>query len=167
MVFFIVSATMLFSGCFEIIPDFPDAPSIVSSNIRVTPAPALLGDSVIISFRFEDGNGDIGSSDNNAPNDFFATAYKRFNGAVVPVQFSVPSPPYNGKLPVLKNDGRPGPIEGEIFYGLAITPPLITPVSRRFDILPGDTISFWFRVRDQAGNFSDSVRTDEVRVLVR
>lgn len=160
----IILTLLLVAACGEIIPTFSNTPEITFQGFARTPLPDE-SDSLIIFLNFKDGDGDLGNSDSVA--NFFITPYKRYQGSVIPVEFSELSPPFGGILPVLKTDSKPGPIEGTIKYRSRLFVPFTptTPENARLDIRPGDIISFRIRVVDRAGNSSQTITTDEIKVL--
>lgn len=162
---------LFLSACGEIIPKFPNTPRIEFISIQKVSAQVSPGeaprDTVFINFKFQDGDGDIGSPNDSDPNDFFASPFKLYNGDTIPVEFDPgPSVSYNGNLPQLKKDGRAGPIEGTVNYRILITPPLLD-LDPSKNINPGDTILFEIRIRDQADNMSNTVSTTGIQVLRR
>jgi hypothetical protein len=88
------------------------------------------------------------------------------------VQFPTAGITFNGRFPVLKPDGKAGPIEGDLHYSIPIEfPPDLT--NERY-ILPGDTLRFDIFIYDrgeqggrQNPNRSNQITTEEVIVLKR
>lgn len=162
---FIVLAALLVCACGEIAPRFSNTPSISFKGIRKSPAPAVLGDSVIVAIGFEDGDGDIGvqGTSDTRTKDFFSRVFKQFKGRRSAVAFD-PSLT-DSRLPIFKPDGRPGSIEGTISYGFVITPPPFVVTDSASTILPNDTLSFDISIADRAGNRSNPVTTDKIVVL--
>lgn len=179
--------TLVLAGCPE--PKFPDAPFITFKSIS-PPFRLASKDSVIITISFRDGYGDLGlgSGDTLPPfktgiysYNYYITAYKRLGrndqGEVnyVPVEFPSPDITFNSRFPLLKPDGQPGPIEGDLFYSVPIEFPLDLTNERY--ILPGDTVRFEIYIYDRGEqdfsrngsrnpNRSNIVTTDEVVVLL-
>jgi len=166
----ITGLVILLSACGEIAPIFSNTPYIELRDFRITSSSPIEGDSMVITLFFRDGDGDLGifekgnNTSNNPDFDFFANAYKIFERREIPVRPSRgKAVSYNGQIPRLKNDDKPGPIEGTLDYRIFIVPG--EDLEREFDIQQNDTIFFWIRVKDRAGNFSDSVRTNNLVVL--
>ncbi len=179
----IILLTLALVNCTE--PKFPDTPFINFKGIRSIPRPNK--DSLIITISFRDGYGDLGLGpyDTIAPFDqepyrynYHITAYKRLGrndqGEVnyEPVQFPTPGITFNGRFPVLKPDGKAGPIEGDLDYSIPIEFPL--DLSNERYILPGDTLRFDIFIYDrgerggrQNPNRSNTITTEEVIVLKR
>ena len=121
---------------------------------------------MVIVTRFEDGDGDLGLSeemakaepynqgDNNL-NDFINIYIKKNNTfELLNLPFS-----FNGRFFPLSPDGRVGPIEGDLKYGgivIRANNPLVKP---------GDVLKFVVYVRDRALNKSNTIETSEVTVF--
>ena len=156
---------MLVSACGEIAPRFSNVPAISFKDIRKSPAPAALGDSVIVGIGFEDGDGDIGvqGTSDTKTKDFFSKVFKQFKGRRSLIAFDESLA--DSRLPIFKPDGLTGPIEGVISYGFVITPPPFVVTDSASTILPNDTLSFEITIADRAGNRSNTVTTDKIVVL--
>ncbi len=153
------------AACGEIIPSFSNTPEISFKGFTRKALPDG-SDSLIISIGFKDGDGNLGSN-TQGPVNFFLTPYKRYQGQVIPVEFSEAAQSYNGILPTLKEDLKAGPIEGVIDYRIRLfepNPPT-KPEEEKLNIRPGDIISFKVRVVDRAGNSSETITTEEIKVL--
>jgi hypothetical protein len=133
---FLLSAAAL-SGCVDI-PDFSDTPKIYYNGLSQfteidtidagTPAQYVQRSEIaILSIRFEDGDGDLGVSVQDLQNPEVAAAYKRVSGWGMPANYEVvtmtkqPNGTWEERIiggdstqmfPVLKTDGKPGPIKG-------------------------------------------------------
>lgn len=123
-------------------------------------------DSLILVTRFEDGDGDLGLSNediaqppfNQGKNNinYFVDIYIKKNNTFqllqLPTGFT-----FNGRFFRLAPDGRVGPIEGDLRYSIVVREnPLITS---------GDVLKFHVRVRDRALRESNTVVSEEVKVL--
>jgi hypothetical protein len=123
-------------------------------------------DSLVIITRFEDGDGDLGLSeemagqapynegDNNI--NYFIKIFIKKNNAfqLLNLPFS-----FNGRFFPLAPDGRIGPIEGDLRYGgivIRANNPLVKP---------GDVLKFEIFVRDRALNKSNTIETAEVTMF--
>jgi hypothetical protein len=166
-------------------PEFSDEPFISFKDIRSIPRPNK--DSLIISITYRDGTGDLGLGPNDTDPPFDAEPY-RYNYHIAAykrlgrndrgevnyelVQFPTAGITFNGRFPVLKPDGKAGPIEGALDYSIPIEfPPDLT--NERY-ILPGDTLRFDIFIYDrgeqrgrQNPNRSNQITTEEVIVLKR
>lgn len=160
-----VLAALFLCACGEIAPKFSNVPAISFRDIRKAPAPAVLGDSVIVAIDFEDGDGDIGvqGTSDTKTKDFFSKVFKQFKGRKSAIVFDQSLT--DSRLPVFKPDGRAGSIEGTISYGFVITPPPFVVTDSATTILPNDTISFEISIADRSGNRSNPVTTDKIVVL--
>ena len=166
----LVLLTFALSRCGE--PIFPERPFISFKKIG-PPIRLSNKDSLVITIFFRDGDGNIGISgeDTVTAYDYFMTGYKRLgvddqgNPNFVPVEFPTTGIDFNGRIPVLKPDGQPGPIEGDLDYSIPIDFP--QDFSNERYILPGDTLKFEIHIFDRSGNKSNTVETTEVVVLKR
>jgi hypothetical protein len=176
------------TGCPE--PKFPDAPFINFKGINSIERPNK--DSLIITISFRDGYGDLGLGpyDTLAPFDqepfrynYHITAFKKLGvddegrPNFVPVEFPTAGITFNGRFPILKPDGKPGPIEGDLNYSIPIEFPQDFTNERY--ILPGDTLRFDIFIYDRGEqdaarnngtrnpNRSNQITTGEVVVLKR
>ncbi|HSZ71625.1 MAG TPA: hypothetical protein VK750_03045 [Cytophagaceae bacterium] len=148
------------------VPKFSDVPNIQYKNIRKqtfynaaqsSPTDSLFADSVIIGLHFEDGNGDLGYQDSDlssAPVDFFVDVYRQTNGIFSPAIFQDSTLTYNGHIPLLAPVSSPGPIEGDLFYAMTF--------NYSTSQLHNDTLKFVVKLKDRAGNMSNSIETDPV-----
>jgi len=165
----LVLLTFALSRCGE--PLFPDKPFISFKNI--TPWPLPNKDSLVITIFFRDGDGNVGilPGDTTTAYDYYIDAFKRLGvddegkPNFVPVEFPTAGINFNGRIPLLKPDGKPGPIEGDLDYSLPIEYP--QDFSNDRYIFPGDTLRFKIFIVDQSGNQSNTVETTEVVVLKR
>jgi len=161
---FFVSAIAL-ASCVDI-PDFSDTPTIYYNGIdqyTFTDASGN-GEKVIITIDFEDGNGDLGASPEeyssaefkkqygNWGNYELVTARKLANGQWLESILSEDSVKW---LPILKPDGKPGPIKGKL--------DLNTSFLKGNSSIPV-TLKFKIRIRDRALNVSNQIETDTVVV---
>ncbi|MGV3586599.1 MAG: hypothetical protein ACO1OF_06340 [Adhaeribacter sp.] len=165
---------LLFSGVLLVLnacqhpPDYDDKPNLEFKNVEKWSSleNGVKKDSLILVTRFEDGDGDLGLSNedisqppfnegNNNINYFVEILIKRdgfFQTLQLPSGFT-----FNGRFFRLAPDGRVGPIEGDLRYSIVVREnPLITS---------GDILKFRVRVRDRALRESNTVESDEVKVL--
>ncbi|MCD8540187.1 MAG: hypothetical protein LRY55_10755 [Leadbetterella sp.] len=158
---FLFSATFL-GSCFNV-PDYPDAPEIefadIASILRVDELTGGYKDSVVISVKFRDGDGDLGYVQREIDSlaragggqNFLVRQFRRVNGRYVAYE---PLESQSGYFHRLSGD-KPGPIEGTIHYsGIQ--------VYHSFYPYAKDTVKFEIYIRDRAGNISNTIMTDSV-----
>ncbi|QMU29202.1 hypothetical protein [Adhaeribacter radiodurans] len=135
-------------------------------------------DSIVVIIRFEDGDGDLGLTDADNQPPFNPTGPLVPNGPVVPQgeffynyfikmfvkrngqfeEFQFPSAGgLNGRFFPLAPDGRTGPLEGDLNYGIVIRP------GRNF--VPGDIVKFEVYIVDKQLHLSNKITTDEVALF--
>lgn len=163
---FLFSATFL-GGCFSV-PEFADSPEIefagIQSILRVDERTGGYKDSIVISVKFRDGDGDLGYDQwevdslikNGIPeNNFFVKRFNKRNGKYVP--FVHPNPNFlvllDGRFHRLSGD-KPGPIEGVIHH-------FIDEYHGTYPYAK-DTVKYEIYIRDRAGNISNTIMTDSV-----
>ncbi|MDJ1501470.1 hypothetical protein [Xanthocytophaga agilis] len=170
--FVLTLAVLFFSACDEIIPKFSDTPKITFDKVDVRQDPNSRRDTLRISVTFQDGDGDLGreTTTDTSKWNFFLTPYKKFRGEFVPVILDPTSKNdiTRGYVPVLKEDGRKGPIEGTLTR-------IIYPITQveEFPLTPEDSMKFLFndivkfkiQIKDEAGHFSNEVESGEVQIL--
>jgi len=162
---FFVSAIAL-ASCVDI-PDFSDTPKIFYNGIdqyTETDEKGIMREKVIITIDFEDGNGDLGASPEEYSSPIFKKPYGNWgNYELVTVrkiapgkwQESILSEDSIKWLPILKPDGKPGPIKGKL--------DLNTSFAKGNSTIPV-TLKFKVRIRDRALNVSNQIETDSVIV---
>ena len=125
----------------------------------------------MIVIKFRDGDGDLGltSEDRNNPPyqllnpdgtpnryyyNYFVQVFRKTKGVFNEINFDFP---YCSFLP-LRTDGKTGPIEGDLEYGVA-------PFYLNSPLFPqpaNDTLKFRIQIIDRALNESNIIETDEV-----
>jgi len=158
---FIFSVMSLLLGCYKEV-SFDVKPVIefrdLRKEIRIDQFSGTKKDSVILTIKFQDGDGDLGlnekekavAQEKNEYN-YIIRLFRQKKGGF---QEFVPDVPYSGFFPRLKSDGKTGPIEGSLDYSVDFPHPF-TPVK--------DSLKFQITVRDRAGNISNTV---ESRVII-
>ncbi len=156
--FLLVSVSLV--SCFKE-PEFSLTPSIefdnYTSDIRLDAFLGATKDSVVVTVRFQDGDGDLGLDEESKREaqktddfNYLVRPFRKVNGTF---QSFVPGVPFSGYFPQLKLDEKPGPIEGTLGYTIefihAFTP-------------KRDTVKFEIQIKDRAGNLSNTVETDEI-----
>lgn len=153
-------------------PDFSLTPFIEFENVTRLEAMDGLGntvDTVVVSIRFQDGDGDLGVE----PSDFFNPKYADFadptgkflnyyivferkNGA----QYNeiMTSLAVDGTILPLIGYEEVGPIEGVLNYGFLLNP----RSALRSGFSPNDTVRFRVSIVDRALNVSNQITTSDV-----
>lgn len=171
---YLLFKTLLILGILALIyscqkpPEYDNIPRIQFKTIEVYSSleNGVKKDSLILVTRFEDGDGDLGLSNqdlqtapfnlpntNNGLNYFVDILIKKngfFQPLTLPAGFS-----FNGRFFRLSPDGRIGPIEGDLRYSIVIrnNNPLVKA---------GDVLKFRVWIRDRALNRSNIEESDEV-----
>lgn len=164
-----IACTSWLVGCIEQ-PDFDLTPRITFNSIDkfTVPdpfsGPTATKDSVVITIDFEDGDGDLGltfqeRSDTAFINEFYRDwgnyelrTFRLVNGRFEELPFSVASKLF---FPLLKPDGRPGPIKGKLDFSQ-------TFFYSRF--AQPATLKFQVRIRDRELRVSNIIETDTISV---
>lgn len=168
---FLVGLVFLSFGCKKQ-PDFSLAPLIEFENVARFEVVDGLGntvDSVVVSVRFEDGDGDLGVE----PSDFFNPKYADFadptgkflNYYIVFERKNgtdydeiMTSLAVNGTILPLIDYEEVGPIEGVLNYGFLLNP----RSALRAGFSPNDTVRFRVNIVDRALNVSNQITTTDV-----
>jgi hypothetical protein len=148
------------TSCFKE-PDFALSPEIsfdsITSQIRLDQFIGATKDSVVVTIKFQDGDGDLGYNENQKgiaqeTDDFnyLVKSYRRKNGKF---EFFEPLIPLSGYFPSLKTDSKPGPIEGTLSYTIEFFHSF-TPKD--------DTLKFDIQIKDSAGNLSNVATSEEI-----
>ncbi|GAB3174114.1 hypothetical protein [Telluribacter humicola] len=167
--YIVLFAALALASCVET-PNFDNTPRIEFNSIDKYTVPDPFSgpnaqkDSVVITIDFEDGDGDLGvTPEERSDTTLLNTKYSGWGNYELTVlrleddQFvEVPSA-VSSKLffPVLKRDGKPGPIKGKLdfsqifFYSRFARP---------------TTLKFQVKVRDRALRVSNVIETDTISV---
>lgn len=161
---FVLGGILFLNSCISP-PEYPDTPHIEFKAIErcASIEAGFKKDSLIIVTRFEDGDGDLGLTAEEAKQppyneagkdkNYFIDVLIKKNGSFVPLQMSFN---YNGTFFHLSPDNRVGPIEGDLRYSSIVirnNQPLV---------VPGDILKFRIYILDRAFNKSNIVETDEI-----
>ncbi len=159
LLFFVVAGLSV-ASCYRE-PSFSLQPEIEFSRIekfiRIDQFTTARKDSVVISVKFRDGDGDLGLNTEEITkaqqtNDFnyIIRSFRRVRGNFTEYESLVP---ISGFFPRLKDDGKTGPIEGTLSYSMnfehAFTP-------------KKDTVKFMIQLKDRSGNLSNSVESEQI-----
>ncbi|GAB2538017.1 hypothetical protein GCM10027189_20690 [Rufibacter soli] len=160
-------------------PDFESTPNLIFRGLEqhtLRTSTNITYDSLILVVRFQDGDGDLGLSETEFPDDIkgqfapgqayfhniFVNVYKKVNGKFL--QLQVNGVPYAlpGRFPRVSIDGRDEPLEGDIRYSLDRI-----YENRNSLIQRGDTLRFETRIVDRALHASPTVTSSEVIVFAK
>lgn len=165
---------VLYVGCRKT-PKYSEVPNIQYKNISLlhildqdasdlgNPDPmnndSVFADSITIGIHFQDGNGDLGFPEDQRDSlgtnrDYFIDVYSKTNGIYNLFVFPDSTFTYDAYMPLLSPINTSGPIEGDLFRSIVFTIGSTTPHD--------DTIKFVVKIKDRAGNFSNSIETDPV-----
>lgn len=158
--FIILAAIGSLIGCYKE-TTFDVKPTIefktLKKEIRIDQFAGSKKDSVILTVKFQDGDGDLGLNEKEKTtaelkNDFnyIIRIFRKKKGVFT--EF-IPSVPYSGYFPRLKADGKIGPIEGTIDYSIDFPQPF-TPVK--------DSLKFQITIKDRAGNISNTTESSVI-----
>ncbi len=147
-------------GCYDEV-SFDNKPSIVfvslTKEIRLDQFSGSKKDSVILTIKFQDGDGDLGLNETEktkaeATNDFnyIIRLFRKKNGVF---KEFIPDIPYSGYFPRLKEDASKRPIEGTLAYTMQFPHPF-TPVK--------DSLKFEVTIKDRAGNVSNAIESSTI-----
>lgn len=159
---FVLTLSLFFLSCKKA-PNYAKEPVIEFDNLKVKSDLAERVDSVSITIKFKDGDGDLGNDPvNTSYLDYFVEIYKRTNGLYTRIGFFDTIPffnAYNAYLPLLSPYKLTGPIDGSITRILPNFPVPVPGQPGPFQIK--DTLQFQVRIRDRAGNYSNWVETSD------
>lgn len=146
-------------------PEFDESPSIrfekISIEQTVDTITTAKVDNVKVTVNFEDGDGDLGVdiNDQSEPQNYFVTTLKKKNGSYTVLNLPLE---FGGKFEKLAPIDYAGPINGLLDYIMIFTE---NDVIANPDLEKGDTLKFQIYIRDQAGNQSNTVETDPIKII--
>jgi len=171
-----ISIALLLLSCVKE-PEFSTAPAISFESIQKITKTSSDGfggktkiDSIIMSVRFEDGDGDLGITAAEIKANAKYKDFRNFevdvllkkNGKFVPVLFS---PKIGGLMNFqLRPDQKPGPIEGTISYSTQFVYAFYKGYSPLFTEF-NDTLKFQIYIKDKAFQQSNTIETDPVIIF--
>lgn len=148
--------TVLLWSCRKI-EHYPPEPQISYSGFLLRDSVDYLGNSILtgtLSFRFIDGDGDLGMPDldslvvgDSTTSNLFFTLYYLKDNTLIPADENDVKTPLNYRIPYIKMIGRDKTMKGEI------------RVTFFYINFPYDTIKYTFFVVDRAGNHSNTEET--------
>ncbi|MFN3488648.1 MAG: hypothetical protein ACK4YV_05925 [Emticicia sp.] len=158
--FIILAAIGSLVGCYKEV-SFDEKPAIefrsLKKEIRIDQFAGSKKDSVILTIKFQDGDGDLGLNEKEKTtaelkNDFnyIIRIFRKKRGVFTEY---VPDVPYSGYFPRLKTDGKIGPIEGTLDYSIDFPHPF-TPIK--------DSLKFQVTIKDRAGNISNTTESEVI-----
>lgn len=136
-------------------PDYPDEPVIeyqsISKNLLLQSS--LGSDSVIITFSFTDGDGDLGFQDDSE------------SIFIVDGRDSFQKPSY--RIPYIEQQGAGNGISGEISIVLPTTcciyaPNPIPPCEVAIAPQTFDTVFYYIYIKDRKGHLSNTIQTEPI-----
>lgn len=156
----IILAAVALSSCYKE-PDFSISPVIefytINSEVRLDQATGGVKDSVVVTIKFQDGDGDLGVNTEETTEyqkkygyNFNVKMMREKNGKFEEVVNEVS---LSGFFPVLSTD-KPGPLEGKLSYRM--------PAFFHDFWIKKDKVKFLITIKDRAGNESNEVETDTI-----
>jgi hypothetical protein len=143
-------------------PTFPASPEITFLELKKqkTQGSSGLKDSVTITLSFKDGDGDLGSYETQ---NYFADLLAKQEGVFKKIIKNDTIPDVyldkNGTFPPLNPDGRQGPIEGTLSYGVS------TELAKYFGDSSSVSVKFKVYIKDNAGHSSNTIETPEITIV--
>lgn len=138
-------------------PDYPDEPVIEFKNLsKNTMIQSALGvDSVVITFTYTDGDGDLGFEDNTA------SLY------IEDGRDSFAKPPY--RIPFVGTQGAGNGVSGEISIVVPTPCCIFNNVAcNTTSFVPEfDTLFYRIRIQDRAGHTSNTIETSPIQLRCR
>jgi len=157
----ILPLMVLMVGACDNQPVFPVEPQVAFLDIQPREV-VQLEDSIVVTFSFQDGDGDLGliAGANDTVNSNLVFIDSRLEeGRITPAQAEIPY-----RLPSLTPEARNPSIQGEVTIVLPVT--AIIPPQRNFD-----SVRYQIKLYDRAGNLATpadgsegGVYTDYVRI---
>jgi hypothetical protein len=158
--FLILAAIGSLIGCYKE-TTFDVKPAIdfktLRKEIRIDQFTGSKKDSVILTIKFQDGDGDLGlnekekaTAETKSDYNFIIKLFRKKKGVFT--EF-IPTVPYSGYFPRLKSDGKIGPIEGTLDYSVDFPHPFT---------LPKDSLKFQVIIKDRAGNISNTTESSVI-----
>jgi hypothetical protein len=136
-------------------PDFPDEPYIefVSLTKDTLQQGVFQEDSLFVTFHFEDGDGDLGRTDQEPENNIFFIDERT---GTLDNTFAIPTIPEDGA-----GNGVEGEVKILLFSTCCIYPDGSDPCVPN-DQYPLDTVQYRIYIKDRAGNKSNEILTSPI-----
>lgn len=136
-------------------PDFPDEPFIEFLSIsKDTLAQGIFqDDSLVVRFRFEDGDGDLGRKDQDPENNIFFIDERT---GTLDNTFAIPEIPQEGAA-----NGVEGEVRIVLYSTCCIYPDGSDPCVPN-EQFPLDTVMYRIYIKDQAGHKSNEILTSPI-----
>jgi hypothetical protein len=141
-------------------PDYPDEPVITFESLSkdVMYQSTFGQDSVIITFAFTDGDGDLGFKDDAEESIFIVDGRDSFQ-----------KPSY--RIPHIEQQGAGNGISGSISIVVPTTcciyPPPLPPCDTINAPQQLDTVFYLIRIKDRAGHLSNEIQTGPITLICR
>lgn len=147
IVLLLLSAIVLFSGCSDE-ATYPITPEIKFKSLEKYISSSA-ADSLVISFTFTDGDGDLGTPFTDpTTRDIFARLFELKNGVFVE---AILAAPLEYRLPYLEPRGNNNSLKGEVRINID------------YNILqPNDTIYYKLFIKDRAGHTSNEITSSTI-----
>ena len=130
----------------------PVTPSIEFKSLEKFTAVNAGIDSLVLTFAFEDGDGDIGFPDSDTSSrDIFVKLFEKQNGVFVPIVFT-DTLLFTYRMPYLEPTGNNSSLKGDV---------VISYLGYLLGV-PNDTVRYQLYIRDRAGHISNTITTTEV-----
>ncbi len=150
-------AALCLWGCVDS-PNFPDEPRIelVGLSKDTMKQGIFQEDSLTVVFRFEDGDGDIGRTDQEPDNNVFFIDERT---GTLDNTFGIPEIPHEGA-----GNGVEGEVRILLFSTCCIYPDGSDPCTIN-DQYPLDTVQYRIYIKDRAGHQSNEILTGPIVLL--
>jgi len=135
-------------------PDYPIEPVIEFANLSRTSMNQGTGleDSLIVTFSYTDGDGDLGSNSDSL--EVFCTDLRL---PIIPITYKLPFVPPQGT-----GNGISGEISIQIPTSCCIFPNNTPPPCNILPSYPRDTLVYEIFIKDRAGNESNKIITTDI-----
>jgi len=150
-------------------PQYDDVPHI--EYLRTERNRTVVGndfvDNIIPVIRFEDGNGDLGLTEESSKTppyegenekNYFISIFIKKNNVFEPLNLAFD---FSSRFFPLSPDGRVGPLEGELKFKIAFDERTASRVIKR-----GDILKFRISIMDRALKVSNTVESEEIPMFV-
>lgn len=154
-----IATLLVFQFCVKP-PDYPDEPVITFESLsKTTMLQSTYGqDSVVITFSYTDGDGDLGFLDDGEESIFIVDGRDTFQ-----------KPSY--RIPYIEQQGAGNGISGEICIVVPTTCCIYSDLFLPCDTLNPpqqiDTVFYWIRIKDRAGHLSNEIQTDPITLICK